>query len=134
MENRKSSPNENMVRDYKIIIIGDSLVGKTSIIQRYVNNQFQDQEPTIGVDYHKKVISLESSKMPDSFKGSMNDDAHLDKIMENIKLSLHDTAGQERFRNVTRSYYRNADAVLIVYDITDANSFKSLKEWLNEIK
>ena len=63
----------------------------------------------------------------------MNEDISLDKALTNVRLQIHDTAGQERFRHVTRSYYRDIHGAIIVYDITDSESFKNVKHWIQDL-
>lgn len=99
---------------FKCLIIGDSGIGKSSIVTRFVDNMFIDSYiTTIGVDFKIKTLNI-------------ND--------KNVKLQIWDTAGQERFRTITTSYYRGAHIILLCYDITDRNSFNNLVLWLNEIK
>ncbi|KNH04289.1 ras-like RABD2a-like protein [Perkinsela sp. CCAP 1560/4] len=105
-------------RDYdhvfKVLIIGDSGVGKSSILVRFTDNSFDGGvKATVGVDF--KVRTLTSNGA-------------------NVKLQIWDTAGQERFRSITRSYYRGAQAILVVYDITSAESFHNVKSWLDEVE
>jgi len=98
---------------FKLLIIGDAGVGKSGLILRYVDNSFTDSYiSTIGVDFKQKIIQLNSSL---------------------IKLQIWDTAGQERFRTITSSYYRGAHGIIIVYDVTDLESFENTKKWLSEI-
>lgn len=98
---------------FKILLIGDSGTGKSSLLQRYSENNFQNTYiSTIGVDFKIKTIELD------------------DKI---IKLQIWDTSGQERFRSITSSYYRNAHGIIIVYDTTDTSSFEAVKMWSNEV-
>ena len=104
----------NLEYDYlvKILIIGDSGVGKSSIMLRYSDDQYIDQSiPTIGVDFKIRTINLD------------------DKI---YKLQIWDTAGQERFRTITSSYYRGAQGIIIVYDISNVDTFKNVKMWITE--
>ena len=91
---------------FKVLLIGNSDVGKSSLILRYV-------DPTIGVDF--KVKSLE-----------------VDKKL--VKMQIWDTAGQERFRNVISSYFKGAHGILLIYDITAKDSFKELENWLGEVE
>ncbi len=99
---------------FKIISIGDSGVGKSSLITQYVDNIFTDSHiSTIGVDFKIKTIE------------------HLGKI---IKLQIWDTAGQERFRTITTSYYRGAHGIMIVFDKTNIDSYLNINKWLNEVK
>jgi len=98
---------------YKILIIGDSGVGKSSIIMRYADDTFlESMHSTIGVDFKIKTID------------------HKGKI---IKLQIWDTAGQERFRTVTTSYYRGAHAVIVAFDLTSFDSFMNVKKWIDEV-
>jgi small GTP-binding protein len=98
---------------HKIAIIGDSSVGKTSLILRYVNNTFSDNvKPTIGCDYYDKEVSVAGA---------------------NVKLSIWDTAGQERFRGLSSAYYKKARCVVVVFDITKKSSFDKIDFWRDEI-
>ncbi|KAI4837838.1 ras-related protein Rab-1A [Plasmodium brasilianum] len=109
--------NENRSRDYdylyKIILIGDSGVGKSCILLRFSDDHFTESYiTTIGVDFRFRTIKVD------------------EKI---VKLQIWDTAGQERFRTITSAYYRGADGIIIIYDTTDRNSFLHINEWMNEI-
>ena len=99
----------------KLLIIGDSGVGKTSILLKYVENSFTDQHiATIGVEYKTKVI----------IKGKYK-----------ITLNIWDTAGQERFKSITKSFFSNANAIIFVYDITKRESFSGtsgVKNWIKD--
>jgi Ras-related protein Rab-1A len=98
---------------FKLVVIGDSGVGKSSICTRYTKGVYNDMFlTTIGVDFECHTIVLD------------------DKI---IKLQIWDTAGQERFRTITSSYYRGAHGIIVVYDVTDFESFNNVKSWLHEI-
>jgi Ras-related protein Rab-1A len=97
---------------YKILLIGNSSVGKSSIFSRYVDNSYSDLSvSTIGVDFKIKTLKINN------------------KI---VKLQIWDTNGQERFRTITNSYYRNSHGILVVFDITDRKSFTELRNWLND--
>ncbi|XP_051997956.1 ras-related protein Rab-33B-like [Xyrauchen texanus] len=100
-------------RVFKIIVIGDSNVGKTCLTYRFCGGEFLDNpEATIGVDFREKTLQLDG---------------------ENIKLQIWDTAGQERFRkSMVEHYYRNVHAIIFVYDVTSLASFESLPEWIEE--
>ncbi|XP_030638946.1 RAB33B, member RAS oncogene family a [Chanos chanos] len=102
-------------RIFKIIVIGDSGVGKTCLTYRFCAGKFPDKtEATIGVDFREKVIEIDGEK---------------------IKVQLWDTAGQERFRkSMVQHYYRNVHAVVFVYDVTSAASFRSLPAWIEECR
>ena len=95
---------------FKIILIGNSGVGKSSILQRYIQKVFQESfASTIGVDFFMKSINIGD---------------------KSIKLQLWDTAGTEKFRSITTGYYRGADAAFVVFDLSSKSSFKNLNEWI----
>jgi len=97
----------------KALLIGDSGVGKSSILKRFVDNEAPTaHQSTIGVDFKIKTMEKDG------------------KV---VKLQIWDTAGQERFRTITRSYYRGAQAIVIVYDITNAESFNNVRGWMEDI-
>ncbi|CAL8358688.1 unnamed protein product [Merluccius merluccius] len=102
-------------RIFKIIVIGDSGVGKTCLTYRFCAGKFPEKtEATIGVDFRERLIDIDGEK---------------------IKIQLWDTAGQERFRkSMVQHYYRNVHAVVFVYDVTSATSFRSLPAWIEECK
>jgi len=103
-----------VVTTLKLLVIGDSGVGKSSLLMRFIENSFdEDQGPTIGVDFKSTVIDVQGNK---------------------VKLTIWDTAGQERFRTLTASYYRGAHGVILVYDTTDRASFDHITMWLNELE
>mmetsp|Transcript_5516 Transcript_5516/g.7592 ORF Transcript_5516/g.7592 Transcript_5516/m.7592 type:complete len:207 (-) Transcript_5516:372-992(-) len=98
----------------KLLMIGDSGVGKTCLLLRYANAAFsQTFITTIGIDFKIKNITLDGKR---------------------IKLQIWDTAGQERFRTITTSYFRGAQGILLVYDVTDRNSFNSIRNWVSQIQ
>ena len=98
---------------YKIIIIGDSGVGKSNILGRYLNNEFkQDTKSTVGVEFGSKKLKV----------GGIN-----------VKLQIWDTAGQERYRAITSAYYKGSKGCFIVYDITSTQSFDDVEKWYEEI-
>jgi Ras-related protein Rab-11A len=99
---------------YKITIIGDSGTGKSSIMDRFVNNKFDNNVvSTIGVEFMTKEIKVNG---------------------KNTKLQIWDTAGQERFRAISRSIYHGSKAIIIVYDITNSATFDSLEKWIMDSK
>lgn len=99
---------------YKVIILGDGHVGKTSLIKRYVNNEFSEMTPmTVGVSDYTKLVSLDGT---------------------NIVLSLLDTAGQECYQSIVPIYFRGCKAAVIVYDITCEKSFKKVNYWIDQTK
>ena len=99
---------------YKIMVLGESKVGKTSLIKRYTKDQFGGVYlTTVGMDFQDKIIEIEDKK---------------------VRLQVWDTAGQERFRNVTKSYFQSSQGLVLVYDITDRESFEKLNFWVDNIK
>jgi len=107
-------PNPEYDLLLKILVIGDSGVGKSCMLLRFADNSFTDSYiSTIGVDFKIRTINLDGKK---------------------IKLQIWDTAGQERFKTITTSYYRGAHGLIIVYDITSMDSFNSIKKWLVDVE
>lgn len=99
---------------FKILLIGNSAVGKSSLLMRFAQDIFTDSFlPTIGVDFKIRTIEASGSK---------------------VKLQMWDTAGQERFKSILTSYYKGTHGVLLVFDITDKQSFKDLQIWLSEVE
>jgi len=112
MESRESRVTLNEC-DAKLVLLGNSGVGKTSLAIRYVQGIYQaDQGSTIGASFLTKRMFLDDWK---------------------VKLQIWDTAGQERFKSMTPMYYRGSNAALLVYDITQADSFQKMKEWVREL-
>ena len=98
----------------KLLLLGDSSVGKTSIIIKYISNKFMDTNiATLGVDYMDKTVDYNNLK---------------------VFLQIWDTSGEEKFRSITRNFYRNADGLLVVFDLTCKESFNHVKNWINEAK
>ena len=99
---------------FKVLLLGNSNVGKSSLFLRFVDDIWNDTfVPTIGVDFKIKTFNIDEKK---------------------IKMQIWDTAGQERFKNIIASYYRGAHGILLIYDVTDKDSFKNLSNWLIEIE
>ncbi|KAJ1373013.1 hypothetical protein KIN20_035332 [Parelaphostrongylus tenuis] len=99
---------------YKIILVGDSGVGKTNLLSRFARNTFDlESKSTIGVEFSTKIITIDDKR---------------------IMIQIWDTAGQERFKTFTTAYYRGAQGALIVYDITKSHSFDSCQQWLNDLR
>ena len=98
---------------YKLIFLGDQGVGKSCILNRFLNDSFtEDYQATIGLDFQSKNIQIEN---------------------QDIHLLLYDTAGQEKFRSLIPMYTRDANIILLVYDITNRDSFNHLPEWLKDL-
>ncbi|KAM9846176.1 ras-related protein Rab-19-like [Aulostomus maculatus] len=99
---------------FKIILIGDSNVGKTCVVQNFKSGDFSErQQNTIGVDFTVRTMDIEGKK---------------------VKIQVWDTAGQERFRTITQSYYRSAHGAMITYDITRRSTFNSVTDWIREVE
>ena len=104
----------NYDKTCQILLIGDSSVGKTSLIQRYANGIFKEEYlATVGLDYYTKQEMINNI---------------------NVLVKLWDTSGQERFKALTPNYFRNAEGVVLAYDVTNSESFENLKFWINSIK
>ena len=98
----------------KIVVVGDSGVGKTCLLIRFVRDIFDEEcQPTLGVEFLTKIVQTEQHK---------------------IQLQLWDTAGQELFRSVTRGYYRGSAGALLVFDLTNRDSFENIERWLSDIR
>ncbi|XP_064484593.1 ras-related protein Rab-1A [Ornithodoros turicata] len=98
---------------FKLLLIGDSGVGKSCLLLRFADDTYTESYiSTIGVDFKIRTIELGD---------------------KTIKLQIWDTAGQERFRTITSSYYRGAHGIIVAYDVTDQESFNNVKQWLQEI-
>ena len=100
---------------FKILLLGDSSVGKTCFLKRYTDNTFQDAYlSTIGFDFKFKFVTLDNGKT--------------------VKVQLWDTAGQERFRTIAKSYYKGAHGIILIYDVTNRKTYDNIKKWLNQIR
>jgi len=97
----------------KLLLVGDTGVGKTCLLMSFTTEEYDpDTRSTIGVDLKVKIVHVRGKK---------------------IKLTIWDTAGQERFRTLTSAYYRGAQGVILVYDITRRDTFENIREWLKEV-
>ena len=107
---------------YKIMIIGDSSVGKTCLFKKLTTGKYSDKNiSTIGID--RKTISLK-------IKINENDE----EVEKNFLIQLWDTAGQERFRSITKGYYKDSQGLLLMYDITNQETFDNVEKWIENIK
>ncbi len=98
----------------KILLLGDSSVGKTCFLLRFVEDSFTHNHiSTIGVDYKIKLVNMNK---------------------QFIKLQIWDTAGQDRFRCITKNYFRGSDGIMLIYDITNQSSFNNIRNWISQIK
>lgn len=106
---------------YKFIIVGDSFVGKSCLLLRFVDLNFRNQHDlTIGVEFGSKIINISDNN---------NNNEHIP-----IKLHIWDTAGQELFKSIIRSYYRGAIGAILVYDISRRETYDNIIFWLNDVK
>ena len=111
-----NNENTNNSKTYqlKIVLIGDSTVGKTSLLYRFIEGRFiEDRLCTICADFKTKSIRIDQSTI--------------------AKLTVWDTAGQEKYRAITSNYYRDANGVILIYDVANKSTFKNLNMWLNDI-
>ena len=105
--------DENYEMMFKVVLVGDSFVGKTNIMSKYLKNEFhEDSKATVGVEFGSKQFTIEG---------------------HSIKAQIWDTAGQERYKAITSAYYKGAKGAFIVYDITRKNSFDSIDKWVNDL-
>ena len=110
------APNNNVKEEYKlkVVVVGDSGVGKTNLIKRFINDTFnKDSKATVGVEFLSKTYLINQ---------------------EVFKIEIWDTAGQERYKSITAAYYKGAKGAMIVYDVTNQTSFDNVDTWANEIK
>jgi len=100
---------------YKVLLLGDTTVGKTRFLMKYTDKTFQDVHiSTIGLDYRLKSMVLKNGK--------------------NIKLQIWDTAGQDRFRAITKNYYKGANGIILIYDVTNPKTYDNVKNWVTQIR
>nr|AFK40086.1 unknown [Lotus japonicus] len=114
MSNLYGDFNQKIDYVFKVVLIGDSAVGKTQLLARFSRNQFNvDSKATIGVEFQTKTLVIDS---------------------KTVKAQIWDTAGQERYRAVTSAYYRGAVGAMLVYDLTKRQSFDHMAKWLEELR
>ncbi len=112
MKKNKLSTSVDCV--YKVLLLGDSTVGKTCVLLKYTDKIFQETHMmTIGLDYRLKVMQLQSGK--------------------EVKLQIWDTAGQDRFRSITKNYYKGSHGIILIYDVTSLKTFENVKSWVSQI-
>jgi len=105
--------DENYEMMFKVVLVGDSFVGKTNIMSKYLKNEFhEDSKATVGVEFGSKQFIIEG---------------------HTIKAQIWDTAGQERYKAITSAYYKGAKGAFIVYDITRKNSFEAVEKWVSDV-
>ena len=110
----QDTPVVTPLAKYKLVFLGDQSVGKTSIINRFIYGTFEAKDhPTVGIDFTSKTLQFEN---------------------KTIRLQLWDTAGQERFRSLIPSYIRDSSVAIIVYDVTNRNSFTNLRRWIDDVR
>jgi small GTP-binding protein len=119
----------------KALVIGDSATGKTSILRRYtLNESDQNYTPTIGIDFGvKQMDPLLTSPLLQDYCHSNNQSKTMVKQPPTVKLQVWDTASFERFKSLTSSYYRGANVIILVYDITNRQSFFNITSWFEDI-
>ena len=100
---------------YKILLLGDTQVGKSSFLMRYIDNTFQESYlSTVGLDFKVKNVQLDDGNT--------------------YRVQIWDTAGQDRFHAITRNYFKNAHGIILIYDVTLIESFHNVKNWIKQIK
>lgn len=105
---------ESQELTFKIIIVGTSNVGKSCLLMRYVNDQYTPQHyPTIGMEFFSKKLEIDGVR---------------------VKLQIWDTAGQETFQSIVRNFYKNSDAVFVVYSVADRKSYDAVGDWVAEAR
>jgi len=98
---------------FKLVLLGDAGVGKSSLLIRFADYEFSESHiATIGVDFRYRTVTID------------------DRV---VKIQIWDTAGQEKFRTIVQAYYRGADGVIMVFDVTDSSSFDHVEEWLADV-
>ena len=113
---RRDGPSAGRVTECKLVLLGDSNVGKSSLVLRFVKNQFNaEQVTTVGAAFLQAPLPVEESE-------------------ERVQFGIWDTAGSERYKTLAPMYYRGAEAAIVVYDITDFESFEGAKSWVRELK
>ena len=105
---------ENYEMMFKVVLVGDSSVGKTNIMSKYLKNEFhEDSKATVGVEFGVKNFKIENNI---------------------VKVQIWETAGEERYRSITNAYYKGAKGSLLIYDITNKKSFENIEKWISDLK
>ena len=114
-QNRKTRYSNKNIIELKLILLGDIAVGKTSILSRYINNEFKENyQCTINAEFKTKFIDVD--------------------LNTSVQMKIWDTIGQEKYRNVTRQYYHGSDGALIIFDLSNKNSFEYVPKWIEDLK
>uniref|UniRef100_A0A3P8Z4I9 RAB6B, member RAS oncogene family b n=1 Tax=Esox lucius TaxID=8010 RepID=A0A3P8Z4I9_ESOLU len=115
----------NPLRKFKLVFLGEQSVGKTSLITRFMYDSFDNTyQATIGIDFLSKTMYLEDRTVRNS----------VSHLTPQVRLQLWDTAGQERFRSLIPSYIRDSTVAVVVYDITNVNSFQQTCKWIDDVR
>ncbi len=110
----KDCPDNEEMTEIKLVLIGEQAVGKSSILKRFCDNDFGlNMIGTSGVDFRSKIVKIDN---------------------KSVKLIIYDTAGQQRFKSITKNFYRCSNGIILVYDISDKITFDNLKEWIKTVK
>ena len=107
------SASQNASAVYKVVMVGDSGVGKSCLLVRYIDQVYQNQVSTVGVDFKTRDVTVYGSR---------------------IRLQLWDTAGQERYRSTMASYYRGAQGIILTYSVDDERTFKNIPRWIEDVE
>lgn len=118
-----NNPISGISKFFKIVVIGDSGVGKTALIQRLTDNKFSQTSATVGVQYQPYICPLTS-----------NNSDEKDSNEKAVQLQIWDTAGQEKYKSISKSYFRNALGAVLVFDITNIQTFENVSMWLQELR
>jgi len=110
---RPDSDSSGTTSKCKLVLLGETAVGKSSLVLRFVRHNFHESEPTIGAAFMTQMINLDNTK---------------------VKFDIWDTAGQERYHSLAPMYYRGSQAAIVVYDITNKDTFVRAKSWVRELK
>ncbi len=114
--NDSDGDNENMTKyEFKLVLLGDSAVGKTCLLKRYITNEFSSSyQASLGVEFESKKMNIDENTV--------------------VLVKIWDTCGEEKFRAMTKQYYRDAQGIFLLFDLTAPPTFFNLKRWLNEVE